>query len=815
MSGRRILSTGLAALALAAAAAALAFPGSLRAAPLPLRLLLGFGVVLFLPGRLLLNALLGGRAPSGWQGPPLAFGASLTLIALLTILAIELHWNSTFAAWTLLGASAVLLAVGRRADTADSLSPRDSSRVFAALLFAGLAVLGFLLYGVGGLMGPDTLAELEEEALHVTIVRKLAENPFLTHTNLMYKADAANTYVYPPYHFALALVSRVATLDPIVAYVKFRPVAGLVSLLALHGLLVHWLPRRWLADVAALALVVLALNNVSGHVPHYYWAQLIPISHLADFGLGVMLPLLTLFVVRYVAREGSEGGWLLLTPAFIATALLVHTREVLQLLLFLGPTSVALFLFRRADSRTLGRVLAIISITVLLGLAYRERQAGMAAHAAENMAMNRLNLERRLAPLMERPVLDVLLEADPYYALLNRPIFLLALLAAPILPLAGRSFFTLFLWTGFLASLLIIRIPYLKLLFALSTYSEMLLTPARYFLPWAHLLVGLMVGVGVLVLDHLYRWLVRGLRVELVKVASPPAQERKLNWPGLRAGWPRGLALLAILGLAWAYAGWGVTGFLSTIEKRSYGQVSILYVWGALGSVAAAVYLLRVPHRKPFLHAILDRNLYSPRLGAVLSLVMLTPLYRASLVPTLCQEYRAAGAQQNFDDWWRWYQASELSRMVPPDLLRFLREEIPALQVIVYRYDRIFAVPVLSNHYVMTKGRLLTTELDFIDVYHRIAGKHREFSSDPWQSYLERSGYFGEVIRANPIFNPEEDPLHSIAFLRECRVNYLIASPDERVRVQELWRLFPQIFKLVYDRNGYMAFRVEFGSQRL
>jgi hypothetical protein len=145
--------------------------------------------------------------------------------------------------------------------------------------------------------------------------------------------------------------------------------------------------------------------------------------------------------------------------------------------------------------------------------------------------------------------------------------------------------------------------------------------------------------------------------------------------------------------------------------------------------------------------------------------------------------------------------------MIPPDLLRFLREDLPARQVLAYRYDHAFAIPVLTNHQVMSKGGLLTTELDFIDAYLKISGKTAPFSDDLWQGYLEKSHFFGAVMRANPVFSAAEPLDQTTAYLDLYGVDYLVVSPRDRARFERLLELRPDLFDKRYDRDGFMVLR--------
>src|SRR5262249_25505734 len=144
-----------------------------------------------------------------------------------------------------------------------------------------------------------------EEILHATIVRKIWGNAVLTPYNIMYSPDVPTTYLYAPYHAMIALVARLSGLDPLVVFFRVRAVFMVMAVLTMTGLV--WVVTRRMAStvVGLWVFVGLVLFDVAGQVTAadgtlLYWAQLAPLSHLADFGLGVMFPLCLFAMCRYL-----------------------------------------------------------------------------------------------------------------------------------------------------------------------------------------------------------------------------------------------------------------------------------------------------------------------------------------------------------------------------------------------------------------------------------------------------------------------------------------------------------------------------------
>jgi hypothetical protein len=515
-------------------------------------------------------------------------------------------------------------------------------------------------------------------------------------------------------------------------------------------------------------------------MPRYFWAQLAPLSHLGDFALGILYPLLLLFTFRYLLGP-ARRSFRILTPALIAVALVVHTREVLQLLVFL--VSAAVFARCRGDRESWRRLAVLAAVVVAMGLAYQRAHAAVAREAVTFEEANRLAFQARFHELLQKPPLDAMRNVNPaQYRLLTRGPFLLALVAIPCLWLIRRPW-AAFAAPGLLVMALVTRIPYLTFPFILLTYAEMMQTPPRYFVHWGYLFLGAGIGAVVLALSRLHEGLARQRADRRSRVA--------LGAAALIAA----VATGEVLYLA-----------LVALERLGLRHPDWLYVLAVMGSIPGIVWVLwrRPPMAEPPSPAAASRGW----LPLAISIAVVAPLAQYGHTPTLSEQYVEWSRQPSLRDFWEWYNASPFADKVPGSIVRFLREEVPAGRMLAAPIRFAYLLPVLTNHYIPAWGYVLGTDVDVTVPYEAVKGVHRTFSTDPVRSYLERTEYARQVLELDPIFSPNESARDRLAYLREYGVEYVVSGPLQAPRCREMLAVQPGVLEELFSRRGYTVYRV-------
>jgi hypothetical protein len=270
---------------------------------LALRLAGAAACVLVLPGAVVVRAL---RAPRS-VGVAVAGALSWSLALLFAVFAIVFAVSGTLglAVGLLGGTMAAAFALSLR--TAGPALEGGEIRALLALFVAGAALAGALWWAtgtIGGSLGPS----VSDALFHVARVRKLDDGGSLDSiavVNELSREHVHPGYAFPLWHGALALVARLAGVDPtlVVLYLPaiLAPLAVLLAYAAGKALF-----RSWAGGIAAalgqLALVAFARDGTG-------WLQFL--AQPGGAARLLLIPALLALVFAYVA----EGGLPLLGAA--------------------------------------------------------------------------------------------------------------------------------------------------------------------------------------------------------------------------------------------------------------------------------------------------------------------------------------------------------------------------------------------------------------------------------------------------------------------------------------------------------------------
>jgi hypothetical protein len=299
-----------------------------------LRLVLATGILL-LPGAVVARAL-------GLRGAAVTLAWSLALLFGALTVTFALDASLTLTLFLLLGAGAVAVPFARRAPRPERLPGRWW------LLGAG-AVLGILLWHVAGEIGGDGL-------FHLARVRKLEAFDSLSLDAVNEFADGGlhPGYAFPLWHGFLALVARVAFVDPADVVLHeasiLAPIALLVAFEAGYALF-----RR----VGPALAVVCAQVGVTALAPAHggaYTALGLP----ATASRQLFVPAALALAFAYVERP-TRGLLASVAAAGLALAV-VHPTYAIFLWLPFGGFLVVRTLVARAEGRRIAAGLAALVV---------------------------------------------------------------------------------------------------------------------------------------------------------------------------------------------------------------------------------------------------------------------------------------------------------------------------------------------------------------------------------------------------------------------------------------------------------------------
>jgi len=760
-------------------------------------------VILLLPGTLCLLAST--RAASLRWAEGIAFGAAITWCALTLccIVAFLFGLNLLHIQLALLGLNALLVTRWARR-TPRVVFRRPDAAELAVL--AAISLVCVLAYRVGGYTNPQLGPSIGpgwstmEESLQISTIRKIQDAPRLRVDQVMYAKAELPTYFVPVYPFVLALIGRTAGLDPMILFDAFRFWSAALALLALYALTSNAFGRT-AGMVIAFTMVALLLSGKAGQGSGLgSWGQLIPLSHIADFGMGVLLPLALAVLTRVVSADNPGYGAGIVSTAFLVSMAITHTREAAHIVSYMGATLVVAPMIGALDRRRWLRLAGLTVATVLLVSFFSGGVQHAVPFLAEHESASAAKARIDLAATLEGGSADWVHGADVPEAL--RPFVMLGFLLTPVaLWWWRRSAGAVMLFSGMLLWWLPLHLPVVGLLLERATYSEIMMTPSRYVFHVSYVLFGLVVYAALSALDR----------------AAGTTKRSSVK------------ALITIGGAA--LAGLVVLRVPQVLDDRLSDSPLILAGLAvALGLATAAVMRWKEPSRSSRGVTTVER----PLLTMVCGVVILGGLIAGTRDRTLFAMGAVRGRSHTADVE-RWYEESAAQKALPWSTVHMLRTVIPARSVIAADPALGLAIPLASDQYLLVSGTTFTTDLHYLEAVRRVTGDRFDETSVNWNAYRAKIGddlvrtmrpdilvwerYYqrlawlvtvGERVepRKAPIFRNDEPTAVTIRLIEELRPDYVLVSPTWHQRLSHLVDSEPRRFVPVAADSSFQLYRV-------
>ena len=726
----------------------------------------GLGVVV-IPGSLVVLVAGGHRGLGLLEILGLGVPVSLTLVQAATIASLALHVPSRSVAWAWL---ALLLAGA--AVAALRVRGRSIPAPVSEMIVGGLmAILGCALYLKGSPLGGA------EDWSHAAIVRRLAflEAPEIGNFN--HSAGVMFTHPLPGTHYAMALVSRIADLDALFVYHKMRFLWSVSATLVLYALARRVFEDGRVAAAMVAAALLLTYNGAFADVPGVGWAQLATYSHPSDVALGVLLPGFLALAACYLrAPSGRDAAWALAAALGMgATLTIVHIRETVQSLVYLGGFGAGLALFR-GDRRLLRRVLLLGAMIVVIVLGY------VAFHRATVPAIAALDQTGKaelvawirhatLRDLFKRPLPISVGRVDSLFHAWMPGVLLLS----PLVFFAYR--FRVLVWlpaASIVAYMFLIRFPFLSFPYVYLTYWEMLLTPGRNVAVFVHLLAGL----------------------ALLAVAARLAR--------IGRAWPAALATVI--------AGGGIALVMRGIGPWMAGHQDLLF-FGVLGGYAA-VLLLLWRHAGERLASAIRPN------EAVIRRAWVYPLL---VTVAAAVSFLPAASPLNTSPAGKPYETlpTVAARLTPRGLIEGLK--CTRSGTAAAANEKISCPPSFGlvewAARALPAGAVLTA--DTFNAYPLPAFMHQQVAAWPvgasenlvdaralYPAYYERFDRAMKLGGVQPFFNSTEDLAERVDFVRALGVTHIVVDPPYQRLMARTLAQWPQAFTTVYDDGAWTVYEV-------
>ena len=591
--------------------------------------------------------------------------------------------------------------------------------------------------------------------------------------NIMYKPNVITTYLYPGLHFAMGLISKAAAIDPIIVYAKFRYVLGFLSMPVIYTFSKTLFRSGYIASIVTLTAVALIYNGVATQIPGYYCGQLVPVSHISDIAMGILLPLSLLFTFKYVnSDKGILSPFAFLAPLMVMTTTIIHVREGFQMLFYYAITLGAFLVFNRQDKKVIYKIAVLIIAVTLLGLIY------MPVHRANQPLLIWEGVELPYKQWVAGELLNTI--SGPLNIAFSPiktgglgweglPHVSLALFLAPLMLLWHRKYFWgLFLGTTILASFILARFKVLSLMAILLTYSEIMISPVRFALFFSYITFGLLIFGILTAADKLLFALRRfaSNRQQLLVMA--------------------GLIIMTVC-----------LFFAFVIPPLMRGADTAVYFYGGILLLVMAIVLLvtcyikRLDRAQAALRNIFDNpKPHSVVFTAVLLISLLFTIYISGGIQGrgLLDEYRSRVAAAPDITSFEAYYKQTAPTVMPFALVQYIRDDIEPHNV--FAYDRLrlleLSIPMMANQYVQVTGARMNMKV----VDDDYLGKYKN----------ERP-----IIFSTTEFESVGDKLN---YIYEFNFTYILLDPDYHNSLSAIFDRYC-CFKKVYDDKSFALYKID------
>lgn len=478
---------GLAIIGVEAAAVVARFVDAPDGFAWPVRVVIPAICIGVLPGAALALASVPRRSWALTELFVVAFGMSVALVQLAVIAALLGHFNAVTMLSGLLLATTALAVIGAaRHPRADAVTATGAELAW----WTSVIALAAFLYLQGS---PYTLGE---DYLHIGVIRRLAWLPRPALDNIYFAPGVIYTYPFPAIHYLMALISRLGDVDAIFVYHKLRLFWGPVALASLVVVGRRVFGSMTVGLACGFTALAFAAAGTFASVPSLIWGQLVPYSHASDVAMGTLLPVTLAFVTTFLDEDqGREARFFFIGAAgLVLTLSIVHIREIVQLIVYLG-TYLVYLLWTRAERKLLGRAAKLLAATVVIAGAFTVWQETVVTHVGFLVSNERAELVRTLrsssALELLQPPLPLLSSFVGYYWTMFwgwNP-FLLAATALVVMAFRRQRLVWL-VGASVLSYVLIIRFPLLGAAYIFVTYFEILFTPVRNVIFFLQLIAG-------------------------------------------------------------------------------------------------------------------------------------------------------------------------------------------------------------------------------------------------------------------------------------------------------------------------------------
>ncbi len=698
-------------------------------------------------------------------------GAALSIgtVTLLTILCMLTHTSFLFAVLALIIGSFFLVAVAIRQNATVGLTTITAAKP-EWLFFAGLVVIGFLLYLHGSPLAPG------EDQIHIAVARRLAILQHPSIYNIYLTPDLVYSYPFPVTHVVYALTSILSGLDVLFVYHKMRFVWAMLAILCVYLATKKIFDNSKLAYVSGWTSIVLVANGIFGEVSPLMWAQLVPFSHASDVAMGVLLPLLLVSTFWYLGSENKRDGFIFLVISLLMCLALINAkiREIVQFLVY-SSSFLAVIFFTKQHRSLMPKMAVLGGLTLLIaGLYIMYHRATVPSVTSivefDRMQILKLWKNKSIFEYIAQPFNDGLF-VNNFHLFFNN-INAIVLLCSPLVFLAFlRNRLVFFIWAGLFAYLMIIRFPIISVPYLTLTYFDMLSTPVRNVIFFIFIMTGALVYITAIFfskLKSLVLAIILLIGFAFVLFASTELMRNILISQSDGLFLPLLIALPVSLGLS--FTRWG----------KSFSSLWVESEFSGRSVVCVVVFIISLGFFffKPDVSLATWRNPGATNLEQSIGL---------ALAPSGQAEYVVLSSAKI-------YKAKGISDVPPPDLIQWMKQNVPV--------DVVCAVNMFNGNILTTfvPQRVPAWPLLWYDPVNYCRNFPR---------FCKAADITFEQHGTQPFFNEDEQLEDRINYLNKLGITYVVVDPAYYDMMGRVLGQYPDIFLKEFDKGYWSVFKIK------
>jgi hypothetical protein len=719
-------------------------------------------VVLILPGMLVYPVLESMMKSHKDYGLPSAFTlmAAFSFIVqfFLCIIVFVLNLNIYHASLIFFAFNFILFAVAlyktvRRESLYMKISIKNDHVNNAVFLFF-LILFSYLLYRLGT-NSYDIGGEL---LLQLATVRKIFENPFLKVNNVSYALGETTTYIFPIWQFTIALISKIAHVDPVIVFFRLRWFGALYSLVAIYAL-TNIIFKGYKYNVLIMNIIAtLAFTGI--YITDYKATtisdminrgmfNLLPTPHTADVAMVVLMPM-GIFLALLYLRHPSKILAIFLT-SFFTMLTIFHVREYFQMLFYFIPFGFVLFFIEKEKMKNYFVLFVSMFIAGLLMYALQMLYAEHIVHLSAEMGRKR-NFINEISEIFRNNPMLLIKKTDFYgFGELNMHLSLLTFYLLPFFLLSvNKNANSMFLIFVTLISFVTTQTMIFKKLVLFLTYSEFFICTARLVFIFTFIMLGYLIVKAVIKVNattgeflkkRVNNTVITSFFLNLIGALFTVLIFIFLNWY-VRDGRLENLLNKYLYFLTWIYF---VAFIIFIIKKRTTDNNYGL---------------------KP-----------NENLPTVVSLsLLLIVFFTTPNVITSAQHNKS----QNKDLW-----TTNVITDIPIDLISFIREKLPDGSVFAVNTASKTSIFLYANIYVDHFPPLICNNIRRED-----------------EAYTRR---FDEN---RPIYGMYTSMAKNKEYIKLNRIKYILLEPDNSAYLKNRYEKESKYFRKIYDKDDYIIFEV-------